>query len=184
MDDRVYDVLICSECFTQVHYDGDGNPDICHECNSLDSTTIRFRVARKLVLKQAAPRQSLIERTVYFGAVGEAGHYYWERGRGGYPIKSRIARGEKDVTPWGYSVDGGLFPREEGPKRQGEAHVFHKDGWTALAFTDRSVDSRPGSWSVYCIPETLDGPDALDVARAAFPPIFARYTFDVEVATG
>lgn len=193
MDERVYEVQVCAACFTQVPVivgDPDFTPDPeCPECGSKESTAIRFRCARDRVLAQADPHRSLVERTVYFGCVGECGHYYWRRGEGGRPYKFRNpGRSLHDemaaASPWGSSIDGGLFPRNQGPSKQGEAHTFHRDGWTALAFLDRSVDTRPGSWSVYCIPAILDGPEALAVAREAFPPIFARYTFPVQVATG
>lgn len=187
MDERVYDVQVCSSCFTQVRQDRDCDWAPCLNCESLESKPIRFRVARSAVLKQVDPHQSLIERTVYFGCVGESGHYYWSRSRDGRPVKFHLAGRSltdemKSASPWGTSIDGGLFGRNSSGPPEGEAHIFHKDGWTAVAFQDRSVDSRPGSWSVFCIPDTLDGPNALIIARAAFPTIFARYTFDVTLA--
>lgn len=180
MDERVYSTDVCPDCLTQRDSVG-RSLGRCQHCDSTAHVvTVRFRVARSQVLKQADPRKSLVERTVYFGAVERAGHYYWLRGRGGHPVSAGLAEG---LTPWGLKVDGGLFPRGKGPMSQGEAHVVHLDGWTALAFPDRSVDNRGGSWSVYCTPAILDGPEALSVAREAFPPIFARYTFDVVLAT-
>lgn len=178
MDERVYEIAVCSRCLTQVRDD----VAECGNCGSFDGTIVRFRVARSSVLKQAAPRESLIERTLYFGCVREAGHYYWRRSRDGYPYKlDRRSEDGRTATPWGYSVDGKLLDRNL-RLTNGSAHIVHKDGWTALAFVDDSVDSRPGSWSVFCIPEILDGPEALVVARAAFPSIFARYEFEVRLA--
>lgn len=176
MDERVYTVRVCASCLTQP-FAADG---LCAQCGGETFEHVRFRVSRAQVLKQADPHKSLVERTVYFGAVDRAGHYYWTRGRDGHPVSAGLAR---ELTPWGLKVDGGLFPRGTGPIRQGEAHVVHLDGWTALAFPDRSVDSRGGSWSVYCTPAILDGTEALAIAREAFPPIFARYKFDVRLAT-
>lgn len=177
IDARVYDVQVCKSCLTQVPFDADGNPDPCPHCDGLETKVVRFRVDRSQVLKQADPHKSLVERTVYFGCVGQAGHYYFDRnlrhiGRYGH---------YEDVSPWGNTVDGGLIPKGT-PLRQGEAHVVHKDGWTAVVFADSSVDHRPGSWSVFCVPDTLDGPNALIVARAAFPTIFARYPFPIKLA--
>lgn len=178
MGGRVYQVVVCSTCLTQILPEG---PAACTECGSLESKTVRFRVRRELVLKQADPHLSLIERTVYFGCVGQAGHYYFRRGAAGHPY--RVGAADRATTPWGYKVDGGLLPKNAGiDLEQGHAHVVHEHGWTALVFTDRSVDSRPGSWSVYCIPEILDGPEALMLVRAAFPTIFARYPFEVKLA--
>lgn len=188
-DERVYEVEVCPECLTQRDAVS-RSIGRCRECDSrVHPVTVRFRVARSAVLEQADPHRSLVERTVYFGCVGEAGHYYWLRGSGGKPYKARGPREisssafYKTLTPWGTSVDGGLFP-VGADLAEGVAHVVHHtDGWTALGFTDRSVDSRGGSWSVYCIPTVLDGTEALAIAREAFPSIFARYTFDVRLAT-
>lgn len=192
MDERVYSVDVCSLCHTQVEAPPPGAMARCAYCDGEEGfnlVTVRFRVSRAAVVAQADPRQSLIERTVYFGCVGQAGHYYWARGSGGYPYRPPRVRGESGVdernrmTPWGTSVDGGLITGHV-RLRQGEAHIVHKDGWTALVFEDRSIDSRPGSWSVFCIPAILDGPAALVLAREAFPPIFSRYQFPVVLAVG
>lgn len=180
MDERVYQVQVCANCFTQVSH-GDGEWDPCWNCSSIESKEIRFRVQREQMLKQADPHQSLVERTVYFGCVDQAGHHYWLRGSGGRPYSAGRLR--DTVTPWGYKVDGGLLPKNSGiDLEQGHAHVVHEHGWTALAFTDRSVDSRQGSWSVFCIPDIVDGTEALLIAKAAFQPIFKRYEFEVVLA--
>jgi hypothetical protein len=175
VDDRVYDVVVCAACGTQLGHNADGEYDPCVECSGLEERVLRVRVARDTVIAQIKPRQFLVEKSVYFGCVGRSGHYYFD-------TKLRHVSERESATPWGTSIDGGLFPRYHAPIEEGEAHVFHKDGWTAVAFPDRSVDRRPGSWSVFCVPAVLDGPEALDVARAAFPAIFARYGFEVVLA--
>ena len=47
-------------------------------------------------------------------------------------------------VPWSYRGDG--IERERwfyrGPQTQGEALLYHKQGWTAISFWDRSVDER------------------------------------------
>lgn len=182
IDGRVYRVQVCASCLAQVELSTiDGDWDPCPHCDGLaGSKEIRFRVSSELVLKQADPHASLVERTVYFGCVERAGHYYWNRGSGGRPYK---AGRDENATPWGLKVDGGLLPKGTGiDLGQGVAHIVHEHGWTAVVFADSSVDSRPGSWSVFCIPDTLDGPEALTIARAAFPTIFERYQFEVRLA--
>jgi hypothetical protein len=176
----VFSVQVCAECGEQVHHDADGNWDACGRCDCLESTEVRFRVGRAQLLKQAKPELASIEGTVYFGCWRESGHYYWLRGMQkarGYGVAAYA-----ELTPWGHSVDGGLFGRGVQPG-QGVASIFHKDGWTALAFEDRSVDSRPGSWSVFCIPEVLMFDEALRIARLAFPQVFERFTFEVRERT-
>lgn len=177
IDARVYEAQVCPGCLTQ-RSSVSRSIGRCVECDSTAHPVIvRFRVERSQVLKQIDPRASLVERTVYFGCVGQAGHRYFLRSATGRPYSAD----QQDSTPWGMQVDGGLVPK--GSRRgEGVAHVIHEHGWTALAFEDRSVDSRGGSWSVYCIPDTLDGPEALTIAREAYPTIFSRYKFPVVLA--
>jgi hypothetical protein len=62
---------------------------------------------------------------------------------------------------------------------QGEALLHHAKGWTALAFWDRSVDSRPGSNAVF-FADAYRGFDAmLADAREHWPTIFARFGFEI-----
>lgn len=176
MNPFVFAVEVCANCGEQVDFNADGYWEACDKCGSDKTTEVRFRVDRSQLLKQVKPRQALIEATVYFGCWQQVGHYYWLRGM--WKASGFAARYD-GLTPWGASVDGGLFAKGTGPRGEGVAAIVHKDGWTAFAFEDRSVDTRGGSWSIYCIPEVLGWHDALSVAREAFPEVFARYTFPI-----
>ncbi len=106
----------------------------------------------------------------------EAGHYFYAPG-------GRSAREAEAVNPWGH-VDGKLAPREyEGRSApecpQGVAALHHKDGWTALAFWDRTGDSRGNSNSTFLFDATLTFEEALAAARENFPALFERFTFDI-----
>jgi hypothetical protein len=104
----------------------------------------------------------------YFGCIGDVGHFVWNiHGQ-------RVA----NTSPWGDEVDGGLCPA--GKQVEGAASLHHEDGWTALAFWDRSVDSRPGSNSVFLIEGEYDFESAVEVAREAFPQIWQRFKFEVQ----
>lgn len=128
----------------------------------------------------------------YFGCWRSLGHYLWNRGTDGHPYSAsrderRLLGGptfsrepEPPVIPWGYSLDGGLL--KDKSLRQGEAVVERRDGWTAVSFWDRSVDSRPGSSSTFVFDAELDDDAALATARELFPPIFARFDFPVLLA--
>ncbi len=107
----------------------------------------------------------------YFGCIGHSGHYLW----------SAPYRQCRDVgtTPWGFAIDGKLCPITEGRQREGVASVHHKDGWTALAFWDRSIDSRPGSNSVFLAGEYLSFDEMVALAKSRFPDVWKRYSFDV-----
>ena len=87
------------------------------------------------------------------------------------------------MSPWGIP-DGTLAPRQGGSTHleapQGNAALHHKDGWTALAFWDRSGDSRGASNSVFLIPVNhMSFDDALAAARENFPELFERFPFGI-----
>jgi hypothetical protein len=102
----------------------------------------------------------------YFGCVGEVGHGFYGGAKGTWL---------DNPSPWP-RVDGALTPgrrdsrgRLEGKGKQGEASLHHLGGWTALAIHDFSVDSRPGSNSVFLIHDTLDLTQALAIAGKREP---------------
>ena len=132
-------------------------------------------------------------RAYYYGCWERAGHYLWEPGRGGVPVKvgrqvyellgrPRYMSGPhpEPVIPWGWSIDGCLLKGRG--LRQGDAVSEQRDGWTALSFWDSSVDARPGSTSSFMFDEAMTPPEALEAARTMFPPIFARFGFAVALA--
>lgn len=118
---------------------------------------------------------------LYFGCWHAVGHHLWTPNATG---------AERVVHPWGRGsrgIDGKLPPGFRNPRTgivdeqiEGLATLTHLDGWTAIAFWDRSVDERGGSNSAFLLPDPLL-PWALaeSSARIAFPTIWARFTFDV-----
>lgn len=123
----------------------------------------------------------------FFGCWRDVGHYWWRPVGGG-----RFTLGVEKISwrefeygcptdqPWGH-VDGKLYPR---PSGQSEAALHHKDGWTALAMVDRTVDSRPGSNSVFMFHATLDFDQAVDAARAHFPGVVERIEAAAPITEG
>lgn len=65
---------------------------------------------------------------------------------------------------------------------EGVAKVHHLGGWTALAFWDRSVDSRPGSNSVFIFRGELTFDAAVARAKEKFPTVWGRLQFEVKEA--
>lgn len=100
----------------------------------------------------------------YFGCWHGIGHYFHTpdggsaEGKGGPP------------TPWGYGVEK-LAPHT---MTQGTAALHHKDGWTALAVDDFTVDSRGNSKSVFCFHTILPLDKAIEYAEVYFRPIMER----------
>lgn len=123
-------------------------------------------------------------RIFYFGCWGGTGHFLWTRD---------ALSAERVRHPWGVGrrgLDGALAPGFRDPRRgevapedqhQGAAALVHRDGWTALAFWDRSVDHRAGSNSVFLAPGTLTADEMIKLARETFPSVWARFMFPVTV---
>jgi hypothetical protein len=111
----------------------------------------------------------------YFGCWGnEAGHYL-------HGSNGRLRwRDEESLTPWGMKCDGVLCPYgTNGP--QGVVAHHHKDGWTAIAFWDRSIDSRPGSNSVFFIHAEVTAEEAWRLAQEKFPQVCGRFKFEIKL---
>lgn len=140
--------------------------------------------------------------SLYFGCARgidgrrEVGHHWYEPNREPtrwtlWSVSGRVA---EPLNPWGI-IDGKLAPRlvrgqlaiGAHPRRgeeaaQGVALLHYKDGWTALAFWDRSGDRRGNSSSTFLFDEELGFAAALARAKAEFPTLFERYPFEVTEA--
>lgn len=113
-------------------------------------------------------------KVFYFGCWDAIGHCLWT------PKGTSVSTSE---TPWGNAVDGGLCPGKRdrrgevapADQREGHAALHHRDGWTALAFWDRSVDKRPNSNSAFLAEGTLMLPEMMTLAWASFPRIMDQF---------
>lgn len=111
-------------------------------------------------------------RAFYFGCVDRRGHFLFEAGGGSRNEAVRYSGN----NPWGDKIDGGLCPDV---LTQGHAALHHRDGYTALAFWDYSLDDRTGSNSVFIAEGTHDFVAMKRIASQRFPKIWARFTFPV-----
>lgn len=93
----------------------------------------------------------------------------------GRPAMMRGGPTEGEI-PWGQLDSRRMYPSNE---RQGVAKLQHLDGWTALGFSDRSVDSRPGAHSTFVFDQTLNFEEAVAEAKRQFPTIWERFDFEV-----
>lgn len=108
----------------------------------------------------------------YYGSLGD-GHHFHDPETGYMSRQSAVAK----AIPWGYSVDQDLCPRrsDKGSRvYQGDALLHHKAEWTALAFRDRSGDSRPGSCSVFLAQGTWTFDEMVAQAELRFPELWKR----------
>lgn len=117
------------------------------------------------------------ETAYYFGCYDLAGHYlYAAQNFKGEPAATRMRYFENQ--PWGKEVDGGLCPKFKN-QNEGEALIHHKDGWTALAFWDRSGNQRLNSNSVFMQKGTHDFAGMVEFAQKAFPFVWMRFRFQI-----
>ena len=131
-----------------------------------------------------APARLRKEALLYFGCHRESGHFFWVPGM-------NYARDAERTLPW-KRVDGVLCPgagpdpdfptaRMTRPEVQGEAALHHKDGWTALAFWDRSVDERGGCNSIFFAEGVYDFEAMKRLAQEHFPEVWKRFRFKVRL---
>lgn len=122
---------------------------------------------------------------IYFGCWGQPGHYFHQSGSYGPRSASRAVC---QSLPWtDVECDGNLQPgtaelekRYEGerPRSQveGVCRLHHRQGWTAMAFWDRSGDRRGNSCSVVMVEGTHDFANMMEMFEREFPSIYARCT--------
>jgi hypothetical protein len=127
-------------------------------------------------------------RVLYFGCVGDKGHYLWGPGTAPDYRPTWLRSRTLYQLPWGEKTDGGLVPPGTRDRRAPEGlaaiHLARDErgtNWTAIAFWDYSVDGRPGSNSVFVFDEAIDFDRGIALAKAAFPTVWARFKFEVRL---
>jgi hypothetical protein len=120
------------------------------------------------------------EPVYYFGCLGEVGHYLHTTGAKRWPRASLPDDFVRLFGRNGAGLDATMLPKQgAGSQKQGVAHLHHVDGWTVLAFWDRSVDNRGGSNSAFVTRGELDFATMLEASRATWPQVFNRFAFDI-----
>ena len=125
----------------------------------------------------------MLQEPYYFGCVSEMGHY---------PFNTRYRTPSIEVSRALTSYDGGqkgntILPygfKDSSKQVEGHAGLTYQAdlGVTVLAFWDRSIDHRGGSWSGFFLPGKISEPaEAIEAAKEAFPDIWQRFTFEVKV---
>lgn len=112
-------------------------------------------------------------KVYYFGCWLTSGHYYWKPCPDGYPVKEWHA--EKH-SPWGLSIDTEVAPKGIN-QRQGICAVEHLNGWTALAYWDRSTDSRPNCNAALVAEGAFNFEQMMELFRHHFPKVLRRLPF-------
>lgn len=126
---------------------------------------------------------------IHYGCWSWVGHYYRRANADDHlpgsstrceqALPAAFRGGAERLAPAFVPAYGGGYVPTEEAQPEGVAQVHHAEGWTALAFWDRSIDRRGGCVSVFFLRGTFDFEDAAREARARFPTIFARYPFAI-----
>lgn len=106
---------------------------------------------------------------VYFGCLGQTGHYFHSNIPGSYRSLD-IPEG----FPWGLEVDGGLQPHPG--YTQGHTALHRKDGWTLIAWWDMTVDRRPASCSAIALEGDRCFEEMVELLRQHYPQVAERQT--------
>lgn len=106
---------------------------------------------------------------IYFGCHRESGHYLFK-------TDFSYVSYHNHPLPW-KKIDGVLVPG----KRETEGHIalWHKEGWTCIAFWDRSVDKRNGSNSAFFAHGDFSFDDMKRLAEINFPDVWNRFKFPI-----
>ncbi len=104
---------------------------------------------------------------LYFGCIDRVGHYLWVLA-GGRPC---ILSGRDPRYRMLSRFDGLLCPADA---TEGVAIRHDIHGYGVLAYWDRSVDSRPGSSSVFFVKGSPSNDELLTAAQQVFPWVFER----------
>lgn len=108
-------------------------------------------------------------KVLYFGCIREVGHYLYD---------TKWTRSlDFSVVPWD-EIDGKLCPQET--TDQGASELHQKEGWTALAFWDYSIDKRPGSNSVFFAEGLHTFAEMCQISREHFPQVYERIDFIIK----
>ena len=117
------------------------------------------------------PDEVTVDR-MYFGCgPSDTGHYFWKPDEVRYHVSTHTML---MLCPWGYEVDGTLQPAR---RTEGRCLLHRRGGWTALAWWDCSMDTRPGSCSAFLMRGEHDFDAMVAAFKESFPWAHARMKF-------
>lgn len=115
------------------------------------------------VIERLKPYTGEPGKVYFFGCKDTGGHYCFDPEGG-------KSTGYNWPGPWNKKIDGTLPPQRD--KTEFKCTVTHKEGWTALAFWDYTIDTRPGSNSAFFTRGEYDFEEMLQLAKHAWPRLF------------
>lgn len=128
-------------------------------------------------------------RMFYFGPWDSPGHYVCDEN--GYSVAREVER----ILPWGHREENqhhldcclqpGCYKDRDGsiehlgPQIEGQAVLHHLNGWTAIGFWDRTIDTRPNSNSAYMAEGTFTFDEMVEMAKTRFAERWNKMRFKV-----
>ena len=142
----------------------------------------RSAMARKLA-DVALPRVECF----YFGYTRGAGHTFCTQRtqRDAYSLEreasAALGRGGLDTALCWNSprCDRDRARHDRRDETEGRAFTTRRNGWTAVAFWDRSGDPRPACNTAFIVHGEMTFPQVIRAARVSWPQVWARFTFPV-----
>lgn len=115
----------------------------------------------------------------FFGCRGVPGHYLIEGGQGRCAGAGSGNKLPEPLRGRGSKLDGQYAPCDT-LQQEGYACLRCVEGWTVLAFWDRSLDTRFGSNAVFIAHGEHKFERMCEIAQEFFPEIWQRFTFKIE----
>jgi hypothetical protein len=113
-----------------------------------------------------------MSRLLFHGCYKQVGHFLFNEDG------SRVWYSQtKSLGFSSYILDGALLPNDE--TREGVCYLSCINGWTIVAFNDRSVDSRPASNACFLYEENVPFSIVLTEARSRMKWFFDRINYDL-----
>lgn len=107
----------------------------------------------------------------FFGCVGNVGHYL-------HDVQLRVLR--RSPMPWTFdALEADSVWTRDHRQTEGAAVLSERDGWTCLAWPDRSIDSRRGSHANVVAKGAYTAEQMIAIARVAFPTVLARMKYRI-----
>lgn len=133
------------------------------------------------------------ERAYFFGAVGGAGHYLFDRSLHhvrGNPTPWPTADLDPPVHAGPWSPRATVEARDvwlgshDSVQTQGLARISHRNDltgtrWTRIGWADRSVDNRNGSHANVIARGDFTFDEMLSLAHRVFPSVMARMAYEI-----
>lgn len=113
----------------------------------------------------------------YFGCKSPqySGHYLFDHSGRQFPYSQR---------PFSFGIDGTILKEQNIPDVPGNACYTQKEGYSIVAFWDRSCDSRSGSNSAFIIYGDFTAQEVINEAKCHFSGVFSRQLISYKLPDG